>query len=77
VDGTERYLRPAPWNVIIVEFVLGVMMLVFAALKAVLRSDSTAALGVAGFGAVGGMALGLALGMVRQRLASDASHGAR
>jgi NhaP-type Na+/H+ or K+/H+ antiporter len=64
----RRFLRTPTWTAIVIELILGVVVLAFAMLNAVGRDTRTEGVLIALIGAVGGLALGVALGMAQHLL---------
>jgi hypothetical protein len=70
VGCVQRFLRTPTWATILIEVVLGVVFVTFAVLNAVGAATRNEGLMTAGLAAVGGLALGIAVGMTKHLLAA-------
>jgi uncharacterized membrane protein HdeD (DUF308 family) len=64
----ERFRRTPTWSAVVIELAIGLMALSFGVLNAVGARTSKEDLLTLGLGAVGGLAIGLALGMTQHLL---------
>jgi len=70
VEQPSGLVRTPTWTIIVTEAAVGLVLVVFAIFNAVNIAGTTEGLLALGLGTGGGMALGLALGMTRHRLAA-------
>lgn len=69
----SRLLQTPSWASVIVELGIGLVLIVFAALNATSIDSTTDGLLAVAMGAVGGVAVGLAVGMTRHLLSTRAT----
>lgn len=71
VASSKAFLRTPGRGIIAAELLTGLVLLLFAAAEGI----GTEAIATAGLAAVGGLAIGLGLGMIRHRMAASGATG--